>query len=70
MCWSTSVTTSGGVPAEMVRDPNDAKALLDDSQSAMEALSRLIGRLQVFTEKLVDELDKREEAGDEHRERE
>ncbi len=53
----------------MVRDPSDAKALLADSQLAVEALSRLIGRLQVFTEKLVDELDKREESGDEHRER-
>lgn len=45
----------------MVRDPDEAQALLEESKGAVDVLYRLIGRLEAFTDKLVDELDKREE---------
>lgn len=46
----------------MVRDRAEAEAILEDSKLALDALHRLIGRLEAFTERLVGELDRREEA--------
>lgn len=45
----------------MVRDRDEAEAVLAESRSAMESLSRLIGRLEAFTERLNDALDRRKE---------
>ena len=48
----------------MVRDKDEAEAVLAESRTAVEALSRLIGRLEAFTERLNDALDRREEEAD------
>ena len=47
-----------------MRDKDEAEAVLAESRSAVEALSRLIGRLEVFTERLNDALDRRKEETD------
>lgn len=45
----------------MVRDRAEAEAVVADAQAALEALQKLIGRLEAFTDRLVAELARREE---------
>jgi hypothetical protein len=53
----------------MVRDQEEAEAVLAESRSAMDALSRLIGRLEAFTERLNEALDRRGEEDADERQR-